>query len=170
MQKLNGYVKIYRKLVQWGWYKDFVVKDVFLHILFTASFRESEWMGRTIKPGQLVTSYGSLAQQTGFSVQRVRTAIYKLKSTNEITCETTNKFTIITVTNWEEYQAESETETNKSTQSATIHQQTINKQLTNNQQHLKNVKNVKNVKNNTRAREDVLSDEERKAIIAELRR
>ncbi|MFR5790585.1 MAG: hypothetical protein ACLUFA_09410 [[Clostridium] leptum] len=37
--QLNGFVKIHRKLVQWGWYTDNVVKGVFLHILLTANFK-----------------------------------------------------------------------------------------------------------------------------------
>ena len=63
MQVLNGFVKIHRKLLQWGWYQDNVVKGVFLHLLLTASFQDSQWMGRTIKKGQVVTSYNSLAQE-----------------------------------------------------------------------------------------------------------
>ena len=75
MQTLNGFIKVHRKLVQWGWYQDYVVKDLFLHLLLTASFKDSEWMGRTIRRGQLVTSYGNLANTLGFSVQQIRTAI-----------------------------------------------------------------------------------------------
>ena len=147
MQTLNGFIKVHRKLVQWGWYQDYVVKDLFLHLLLTASFKDSEWMGRTIRRGQLVTSYGNLANTLGFSVQQIRTAINKLKSTGEITTQSTNRFTIITVENWEKYQVFELDETNETTSSPTNNQQTDNKQSTNNQQHRKKEKNVKNDKN-----------------------
>jgi DNA-binding transcriptional MocR family regulator len=137
MQKLNGFIKVHRKLVQWGWYKDSVVKDLFIHLLLTASFRDVEWMGRTIKKGQLVTSNKSLAEELGFSVQQIRTALNKLKSTGEITSEATNKFTVITLVNWEKYQVLEIPETNKTTNE----QQTSNKQTTNEQQHRKNINN-----------------------------
>ena len=83
MQRLNGFVKVHRKLVQWGWYQDYVVKDLFLHLLLTASFRESQWMGRTIEKGQVITSYAHLAEELGFSVKQIRTALNKLKSTGK---------------------------------------------------------------------------------------
>jgi hypothetical protein len=54
----------------------------------------------------------------------------KLKSTNEITSKSTNKYTIITVVKWEEYQLLCEKSTNKSTSKLTNDQQTTNKQLT----------------------------------------
>lgn len=115
MTELNGYVKLHRKLVQWGWYKDYVVKDVFLHLLIRASFRETKWMGRVISPGQLVTTYKALASELGFTVQTVRTAISKLESTGELTRESTNKFTVITLVNWGKYQSDEELSTRTST-------------------------------------------------------
>ncbi len=146
MQVLNGFVKIHRKLLQWGWYQDNVVKGVFLHLLLTAAFRDSQWMGRTIKRGQVVVGVQKMADELGFTRQQVRTAIKKLKSTNEITTETTNKYTIVTVVNWEEYQLIDEIPTNKITNTPTNEQPTNNQQITNKQPHRKNVKNVKNVK------------------------
>lgn len=115
MQPLNGFIKVHRKLIQWGWYQDNVVKGVFLHLLLTVAFRDSKWMGRTIKTGQLVTSYGRLAKDLGFSIQQIRTAINKLESTGEITIEATNKYTIVTVVNWEEYQFLDNESTSKAT-------------------------------------------------------
>lgn len=146
MQVLNGFVKIHRKLLQWGWYQDNVVKGVFLHLLLTASFQDCQWMGRTIKKGQVVTSYNSLAQDLGFGVRQIRTAINKLKSTGEITSEATNKYTIITVVNWDEYQCLEKSETNEETNTETFNRQASDIQETFNRQHRKNVKNVKNVK------------------------
>lgn len=46
---LNGFVKLHRKLIAWGWYQDYVVKDVFLHLLLTANFKDSQWRGITLK-------------------------------------------------------------------------------------------------------------------------
>lgn len=104
MASLNGYIKIHRRLLNWGWYSDSVVKDVFLHLILTANFKEQEWMGRTIGRGQVVTSYAHLAADLGFSVKQVRTALDKLKKTGEVASESTNRFTIITIENWEKYQ------------------------------------------------------------------
>lgn len=143
MATLNGYVKIHRKLIQWGWYQDNVVKGVFLHLLLTASFVDSQWQGITISAGQVVIGTQQMAKDLGFSRQQIRTALNKLKSTNEIAIETTNKYSIITLINWEEYQLCEEVLTTKTTNTLTNEQPTINQQITNNQPHRKNVKNVK---------------------------
>ena len=128
----------------WGWYQDSVVKDLFLHFLLTASFKDFVWMGQKMKAGQLITGRKKLAEDLGFTEQQIRTAIEKLKSTGEITTKTTNKYTVITVVNWANFQSDEETATNTSTNE----QPTNNQQITNNQPHIKNVKNVKNDKNN----------------------
>lgn len=147
MTVLNGFVKIHRKLLAWGWYQDNVVKGVFIHILLMANFKDTEWMGTTIKSGQFVTSYKNLAQDLGFSVQQIRTAINKLKSTGEITIKTTNKFTIITVEKWEDYQVFDTESTSTITRTATNEQQTNNKQITNEQQTNNNSVRNKEIKN-----------------------
>ena len=157
MQRLNGFVKVHRKLVQWGWYQDYVVKDLFLHLLLTASFRESQWMGRTIEKGQVITSYAHLAEELGFSVKQIRTALNKLKSTGEVASESTNRYTIITVVNWEKYQVlEFDEASEMASEGANKGQaegkqgankgQAEGKQGANKGQHLKNVKNNKECK------------------------
>lgn len=143
MNELNGYIKLFRKLIKWGWYKDNVVKGLFLHLLLIASFRDFEWLGRELKAGQVVTGRKKLAEELGFSEQQIRTALKKLESTKEITTETTNKYTIITVVNWEDYQGDEK----NTTKSLTNEQPTSNQQVTNKQPHIKNIKNNKNKKN-----------------------
>lgn len=158
MQELTGYIKLYRKLIQWGWYQDNVVKSLFLHCLLMASFKDFNWMGEKMKAGQFITSLRHLSEDLGFSIQQIRTALKKLESTKELTYKSTNKFTVITVLNWGSYQVEEENNNTVSNNPITNEQQTDNKQITNDQQHRKNVKNNKNVKNvkkyNTRTREE----------------
>lgn len=147
MQPLNGYVKIYRKLLSWGWYSNSPVKDTFIHFLLTANFKDMPWQNIVIERGQLVTSYPKLAESLGFTVQQIRTAILKLKSTGEITVKTTNKFQLVTVVNFEDYQSyEDETNRQINTQinrQITDNQQTNNRQITDNQQQRKNDKNIR---------------------------
>ena len=115
MQELNGFILLHRKLKQWGWYKDSVVKDLFLHLLLSASFKDFEWMGRQLKAGQLITGRKRLAEELDFTERQIRTALDKLKSTGEVTIETTNKYTIITVVNWKDYQGLDKIATSKTT-------------------------------------------------------
>ena len=115
MQELYGYINLNRNLIKWGWYQDSVVKDLFLHFLLTASFKDFEWMGRHLRAGQLITNRKRLAEELNFSERQIRTAMEKLKSTGEVTYETTNKFTIVTVLNWEDYQINEEIPTKSAT-------------------------------------------------------
>ena len=122
MQELNGYIKLYRKLIQWGWCQDNIVKSLFLHCLLMASFKEFDWMGQKMNPGQFITSRKNLAKDLGFSEMQIRTALKKLESTKEITIETTNKYTVITVMNWDNYQSDND-----------FNNQDFNQQITNKQ-------------------------------------
>lgn len=137
----NGFVKLHRSITQWEWYKNSKVMRVFLHLLLMANHEDVKWQGITIKRGQRVTSYKHIATEIGdMGVQQVRTALTKLKSTREITSESTSEYTIITITNYNTYQ-ENNKQTNKQ---LTSDQHATNKQLTTN----KNEKNEKNEKNN----------------------
>lgn len=155
MHELNGYIKIYRKLVRWGWYRNAIVKDTFLHCLFMANFTDQPFEGIIVKRGQFVTSYENLASDLGFTVQQVRTAIKKLKSTGEITSTSTNKFTIITVVNWEIYQGGEDFATSKLTSTLTNEQQTTNNQITNKQQTTNNkLRKIRMIKNDKKDKKD----------------
>ena len=160
MRELNGYVKIHRKLIRWGWYKNSVIKDTFLHCIFMANFTDQPFEGMIIKKGQFVTSYENLADDLGFTVQKIRTAIKKLKSTGEITTQSTNKFTIITVVKWEDYQMDIQNVTNELTSISTFNQQTTNNQLTIKQQTTNNkLRMNKNDKNDKKCVWDTHTDE-----------
>ena len=88
--KLNGYIKLHRKLVDWEWYTDVNVKVVFLHLLLTANFKKNVYQGIEVLPGQTIVGTNALAVNTGLSRQQVRTALNKLVLTNEITIKSTN--------------------------------------------------------------------------------
>lgn len=133
----GGYIKLHRKFTKWGWYSDPNTKAVFLHLLLTASWEECEYRGYKIKPGQVVTGRKLLKKELKLSEQEIRTALEHLKSTNEITIKSTNKFSIITIENWGKYQLGESGPTSKSTSNLTNNQPTTN--------HIKESKEYKKV-------------------------
>ena len=139
---MNGYIKLYRSLMDWEWYQDGNALRVFLHLLLDANHKQNKWRGIEVMPGQTITSYEAISSKTGISIQSVRTSIKRLKSTGEITSISTNKYTLITIENWASYQNDDCNLTSKSTGNLTINQQATNKQLTTN----KNDKKEKNEK------------------------
>lgn len=140
----QGFIVFPRNFVDWQWYTDPIVCRVFEHLVFMCNHTDKEWRGILIKRGSLVTSYASLSTQTGLTVQEIRTALRKLQSTNDITKQSTNKNTLIIVTNYDLLQEYQQT-INKQ---PTNNQQTSNKQLTTNNND-NNVNNENNDKNSS---------------------
>lgn len=109
---MEGWIKLYRKIINWEWYKDNNAKIVFLHLLLTANHKDKKWNGTIIKRGQRITSLRNLSKECGLSIQEVRTAISKLQSSNEIKIKTSNHNSIITVCSYTNYQTQNKN-TNK---------------------------------------------------------
>lgn len=101
---MQGFILLHRKMLEWGWYQDSAVKSVFIHCLLSAAFKRGEWKGRTVKAGQFITSRRQLSLDLGLSERQIRTALEKLQATKELTVESTNAYTVITVTKWNIYQ------------------------------------------------------------------
>lgn len=100
----NGFVKLHRSLLKWEWYDDINTKILFIHLLLTVNYYDSNWHGETIKRGSRVVSRNKLSEETKLSEQSVRTAIKHLISTNELTKQNKGKYTILTVNNYDKYQ------------------------------------------------------------------
>jgi hypothetical protein len=132
------FVKVYRKLVNWEWYSDANTTKIFLHCLLRANWKEGSWKGIHYNSGQFITSLPSLAEENGLSVQEVRTALNHLFSTGEISSSTTDEVTgkkltrnrIITVNNWDLYQASDRQHNRQTTDKSTDGQQASNRQAT----------------------------------------
>jgi hypothetical protein len=131
MSKDSGFIKIHRSIVDWEWYTDTKTLALFIHLLLTVEYKEKKYKGYKIPKGSRVCSYASLAEESGLSVQSVRTAINHLKSTGEVTISKTPHFSIISIENWGKYQDRQQGS-----------QQGANKALTGHQQHPKN--NIRN--------------------------
>lgn len=101
---MGGWIKIHRKMVNWEWYNDNNTKVLFLHLLLTANHKEQKWQGITILRGQKLTSLQHLADETHLSVKQVRVALDKLKRTNEVTTKGTNRYTLVTIEKYSDYQ------------------------------------------------------------------
>lgn len=132
---MEGWIKLHRKLTTWEWYTDSKMVHLFLHLLLTANHKDGKFQGIDIKKGQVITGRHKLSASTGLSEQNIRTCLSKLEVTNEITIQTTNKNSLITIINYDFYQCEVEKTnqvTSKSTNQLTNNQPTTNQQLTTN--------------------------------------
>ena len=142
----TGWVKLFRSFTKWGWYTDVSVKVVYLHLFLTANPKDNIWKGKTIKRGQLVTSYRHLAAAVGLDVHTVHDAIKKLKLTGEITVEPNARFSIITLNNYDCFQG-SPTKSQRSPNSSPTSAQST-----------KEYKNIKNKKEDTPPADSACAD------------
>lgn len=147
---MAGWIKLYRDFLAWEWFAKPEMVHLYIYLLMSANHTPQKWQGREIKRGEVVTSVGKIAVATGLSVQTIRTCIARLKSTGEITSESTSRYTIIKVCKYDTYNDKYETPNKPSNKRTTNKQQTANKRLTTN----KNDKNEKN--NNTHTQFDCL--------------
>jgi DNA-binding transcriptional MerR regulator len=121
---MSGWLKLHRSLLEWEWYDDLPCRVLFLHLLIKANYQDGRWHGKPIQAGQFVTSLAKLSEETGLSIQQIRTALSKLESTKEVTSEQQANFRIITITKWLDYQ----TEQQASNKAATSEQQQYKKE------------------------------------------
>lgn len=110
---MSGWIKLHRQIVDWEWYTDHNTFRVFIHLLLTANHKDKKYRGIELKAGSIVTSRDILAIATGLSVRQVRTALDKLKTTNELTIKTSSQGTIIEIVNYSKYQVETNEMTNE---------------------------------------------------------
>lgn len=151
-------------MLKWEWYKNEHTKNVFLHCLLKAHWKDTKIEGKTIPRGSFVSSIGNIAEELSLTPMEVRTALKHLKSTNELTSKGTNRNTVFTVTNYDLYQskeqAEQQTDNKRTTneqqtdnEQITSKEQTINKPLTTNEEY-KEDKNIKNEEERKEFKED----------------
>lgn len=147
---MDGWLKLYRSILDSAVFQDAEVLKVWIWLLCNVAFEQHDTIcyGKVIhlKPGQIATGRKKIAQCTDLNENKVYRALTALKSLGNIEIKSTNKYSIITVVNWDKYQDEngkrtsSEQQTNSKT---TTEEQQDNSKRT---QH-KNGKNGKKEKN-----------------------
>lgn len=110
----KGWIKLHRQMLDWEWADDALTFSLFVHLLLMANSDEGwRWKGIVFKAGQLVTSISQLAECTGLTIKQVRYRLELLAKSGEIQIEGRAKYSIITITNYNEYQFENEELANK---------------------------------------------------------
>ena len=146
---MDGWLKLYRSILDSAVFQDAEILKVWIWLLCNVAFEQHDTIcyGKVIhlKPGQIATGRKKIAQCTDLNENKVYRALTVLKSLGNIEIKSTNRYSIITIVNWDKYQEEnvkrtsSEQQTNSKT---TAEEQQDNSKRT---QH-KNGKNGKNGK------------------------
>jgi len=148
-KEMKNDVLINRKIFEWEWYKDVNTYKLFTHLIFKANFENTTHRGVKVKRGQVYTGLDKLKYETGLSVQNIKTSIKKLISTNDITSTSTNKYRLITVTNYNTYQLANKQinkDINKLTNKQPVDKLTTKLTASNKDKELKQVKQSNKIK------------------------
>jgi len=116
---MAGWIKLHRSLASWEWYDDINVTRLFVHCLIKANFEDRRHKGVLVPRGTFLTGRDQLARETGLSVRSIRTALTKLKSTNELAIKSTNQGTAVTVVKYNDFQIDDSKATSRSTSELT---------------------------------------------------
>ena len=133
----RGYIKVWRKIIDAGWLKNHKLCAFWLWCLLKATHKEFDVIvgcqSVHLMPGDFVFGRKVASKDLAMSEQSIRTLLDFLKTTQNLTIKTTNKFSVISITNWDTYQL-NENEINQQ-----INQPLTNKQpTTNHKQEYKN--------------------------------
>jgi len=145
---MNGWIKLHKKLLKWEWFGSSKTVHLFIYLLMKANFKNNEWKGITVNRGQLIFGRKKASQETGISERSIRTCLNRLKTTSEITIKTTNKYSIITICKYDDYQVK-ENENDQQND-----QQTANKRPANDH----TIRSKEDKEERLRARETIFRD------------
>lgn len=146
---MDGWIKLHRNLMDKAIWKCSTPeqKVVLITIMMMANFADNQWLWKgnkyTCKAGQFITSLKSLSHMAGVSIQSVRSSLDKFEKLEFLTNESTKEGRLITIINWDFYQALDNQANKPFNKEPTKSQQTSNKEPTTN----KNNKNLNNYKN-----------------------
>jgi len=105
----RGYFRHYRKLEDWPWRNKPNYFSVWMRCLERATHEDYKTRRGNepiiLKPGQFVCGLHQLAKETGVKMTSVNYILDVLELENQIEMDSNPQGTVITVLNWEEYQA-----------------------------------------------------------------
>jgi hypothetical protein len=132
----RGFIKLYRKSIDAGWIKNHKLWALWTWCLLKASHKDYDIVVGLqtvhLTPGQFIFGLKKASQEIGLTLRETRTRIEYLKKAGNLTIKTTNRFSIVSIVNWQTYQSvdpENDTQTDK--QVASKRQQTRTKEYKN---------------------------------------
>ena len=123
-RKMNrGYVKLWRKSIDSGFFQNPNLWTFWCWCLMKASHKKINqvvgFQNIELLPGQFLFGRKAASVELKMSERTIRTSLDALRKRQNIAIKTTNKFSIITVINWDTYQCDRPTSDQQSDQQAT---------------------------------------------------
>lgn len=105
----KGFALFHRKIMDCGFYKDSQAVHLWFHLVMKATHKSivqsTEFGDMAIGRGQMITGRNKLVLETGIEADRVQYLLKKFVRMDMIRTESNKKFTLISIVNYDEYQA-----------------------------------------------------------------
>ena len=106
----QGWVKLYRSGLDNELFKNSTTWHVWTYCLLKATHKPTKVLigGKSIllQPGQFIFGRKKASEETKLTERKIRTSLEHLKNTQNLTITSTNKYSIITLINWDSYQSD----------------------------------------------------------------
>lgn len=139
----NGWIKVHRKMLDHWVSQEPELFAFWMRLLLEANHSDKKRMFNgalvEIRRGQTLFGLDAFEAKSGISKKRLRRYLYMLEREAMIGRQKTNKYSLISILNYDDYQLEGRQETGKG--------QSEGKPRASQGQHLENVKNGENVEN-----------------------
>ena len=100
----NSWIKLPRNFVNWSWYHDANMVQLYLYLLLNANVYDVKYNDITIKRGECRVSLNTLSKETGISLQKLRTGLARLQRTKEIEYKKLQNGRIIVLVDFNKFQ------------------------------------------------------------------
>jgi hypothetical protein len=108
----NGFIVVWRKMADTSFYKDSYALHLAIHCLLKANHKETKTIFNkkeiVLKRGQFISGRFSLAADTGIKPSTIREKLSLLKNIGFLDIKPTNKFSLITIVKYSDYQGKKE--------------------------------------------------------------
>ena len=108
----NGWIKMHRTLLESSIFDDAELLRVLIYCVLQASYRELRVpVGRqviTLQPGQLLYGRKAVSSRLGIGESKLRGLMNQLEQMGIIAVESSNRYSIVTILQWDAYQNEKE--------------------------------------------------------------
>ncbi len=89
--------------LHFDWFNEYQTRHLWVYLLLKANTEPVAFKSTVIDKGELMITLASLSIATGLTVSQVRTALEKLADSNCIEEKTTNKYSVIIITDYDLY-------------------------------------------------------------------
>ena len=100
----NSWIKLPRNFVNWSWYHDANMVQLYLYLLLNANVYDVKYNDITIERGECLVSLNHLSKETGISLQKLRTGLTRLQRTKEIEYKKLQNGRIIVLVDFNKFQ------------------------------------------------------------------